>query len=116
MGMDRYEEHKYAQGVAGNSQAQNFVVATLVPGKGQWEFRVIGRHTLIDGLKVTKIISGVTTDLFVLPSPANGSSDSGYFTVSMITATDSIVVRLNTATGAADTASAVIFGQNLAKL
>lgn len=115
MGMDRYELTKPAFGATGVSQAVNTVVATLVPGsRGRWEIKVLGRHTLADGLKISLTIGGVTTDLVQIPNSAGGVQATGNITIDLQTNADAVLVRLAVATGAADNASATIFAQKMA--
>ncbi len=99
---------KYASGAAGNNQAQNTAVATIAtPGKGRWKIWGTVRHTLADGCK---ILVGPST-LFTISSAAAGAESFGPIIVDITNNTDNIVVQLATATGAADTASALIYAQ-----
>jgi hypothetical protein len=97
-----------AFGNAGNNIAANTVVATLaLPAPGTYKIWGMARHGLIDGLKL------VTPVALILCSAANDTASFGPLIVSVSTIPTSIVIQLNTATGAAETASAVVFAQRM---
>ena len=94
-------------GVAGNSIAQNTNIAsvlTIPPGR----YRLTGtaRHSLADGLKITGvpggtiIVPGGPGDTVVFPNLV--------FDLTAAAASNNIQVALNIATGASDTASAIL--------
>ncbi len=107
------ELYKYGSGKAGNSQAAGVDVAVISnPGKGRWLVTGTVRHTLIDGCRLAVGDStGTPTPLFTIPSGANASQDFGPIVVDILNSTDDIVIELDTATGASDTACAVIYAQ-----
>jgi hypothetical protein len=93
-------------GTQGNNVAANTAVASCVNVPvGRYRMTGSGRHTLADGLKVTGIPSPVGT--VVIPG---GPGDTIAFPVIVfdLPAVTTINVSLNQATGASDTASAVI--------
>lgn len=97
-----------AFGNAGNNIAANTVVATLaLTSAGTYKVWGSIRHSLIDGLKL------VTPVAMILSSAANDTAAFGPIVVSVPTIPMSIVIQLNTATGAADTASATVFAQRM---
>lgn len=91
-------------GTAPNSTAANTNIASclnLVPGR--YRLTGTGRHSLADGLKITGIPSGT----IIIPG---GAGDTVVFPelVFDLTAASNIQIALNTATGASDTAAAVL--------
>lgn len=97
-----------AFGNAGNNITANTTVATIAnPGVGR--FRIYGsvRHALIDGLKLTSPIA------LVLCSAANDTAVWGPIIVDIPVANTPITIALNTATGASDTASAIIYAESV---
>lgn len=104
---------KFASGSAGNSQAQNVVVASIAtPGKGRWKIWGTARHSLIDGCK---LVVGSTT-VVTISAGAAGAEAFGPVVYDIINTTDNIAIQLATATGASDTASATIYAQRLSSL
>jgi hypothetical protein len=96
-----------AYGNAGNSLAQNTVVATLaIPSGGRYRISGMGRHTLADGLKITSPIT------LILTSGPNDTAAWGPIVVDMAAA-GNIVIQLNVATGASDTAAANIYAEKI---
>lgn len=93
-------------GTLGNSQAQNTSVASClnVP-VGRYRLTGSGRHSLADGLKITGIPAPVGT--VIIPG---GAGDTIVFPTIVfdLPTVGNIQVALNTATGASDTASAVL--------
>lgn len=97
------------QGSLGNSQAQNTVVATInIPTPGRYKVWGTGRHTLADGLKISSPIA------VVISGGPNDTVNIGPITFDNPNASN-IVVQLNVATGAADTASVTLYAENLIK-
>jgi len=95
-------------GSLGNNQAANTLVTLInAPGPGMYKVWGHARHTLADGFKLTSPIA------ITFPSSPNVSSDFGPFIVSITNTTAGINLVLNAATGAADTATAVIYAEKL---
>jgi len=96
-------------GAAGNNIAANTAVATLaLPTAGRYRVWGMLRHTLADGLKITAPAAVAT----ILTSGPNDSAVFGPLVVDMV-APGNFIIALNTATGAADTASATIYAENI---
>lgn len=94
-------------GTQGNNVVVNTAVATLpVPSGGRYKVWGMCRHTLADGLKFTTPIA------LIICSGPNDTAAYGPFVVDM-PAAGNIVIALNTATGAADTASANIYAERI---
>lgn len=95
-------------GVAGNNIAQNTNIASVLNiGPGRYRLNGSGRHTLADGLKITGIPSGT----IVIPGGAGDTvifPDLIFDLPGIATTTFNIQVALNVATGAADTAAAIL--------
>lgn len=93
-------------GTAGNNIAQNTAVASCVNVPvGRYRLTGSGRHSLADGLKITGIPSPVGT--VVIPGGPGDTIAFPTIVFDLPTVT-TINVALNVATGAADTASAVV--------
>lgn len=96
------------QGVAGNNISANTLVALInAPGPGRYKIWGHCRHTLADGLKLTSPIA------IVFSGGPNDTVNFGPFILDINNTTAGINVNLNVATGAADTASAVIYAERL---
>jgi len=94
-------------GTQGNNIAANTTVASLaVPAAGRYKVWGMARHTLADGLKITSPIA------MIICSGPNDTAMFGPIVVDMA-APGNIVIQLNTATGAADTAAANIYAELL---
>jgi|SRR5882724_7706675 len=95
-------------GTAGNNQAQNFAVATIaIPTPGRYRIWGMARHTLADGLKLTGPIN------LVLTSGPNDTAAFGPVVIDVNNAPINLVMQLNTATGAADTASCNMYAEKI---
>lgn len=97
-----------AQGVLGNNQTANTLVAAIAaPGPGRYKVWGHCRHTLADGLKLSSptvvILSGGPNDTIVFGPMVFDINDK-------ITG---VGVALNTATGASDTASATVYVERI---
>jgi hypothetical protein len=79
------------------------VATVLTPGAGRYKIFGFARHTLADGNKL--IIAGAAN---VIPSGPNTQVPFGPVIADLQSA-DSVSVALLTATGASDTASAVLY-------
>lgn len=93
-------------GVQGNNVAVNTsVAACLNVPVGRYRLTGGGRHSLADGLKITGIPAPVGT--VVIPG---GAGDTIVFPTIIfdLSAVGNIQVALNTATGASDSASAIL--------
>ena len=92
-------------GTAGNNIAQNTsVAAALGIGPGRYRLTGSGRHTLADGLKIT----GIPIGTIIVPG---GPGDTVIFPdiiFDLTAASSNVQIALNVATGAADTASAIL--------
>lgn len=94
-------------GAAGNNVTVNTAVATLpVPVPGRYKVWGMVRHTLADGCKLTSPVAQIIT------SGPNDTAMFGPFLVDINTA-GNIIIALNTATGASDTASCTIYAEKL---
>lgn len=102
------ELHKFASGALGISQAQNVVICQITPGKGRWTIRGSARHSLADGVKLSRGPIGTLIDVVTLPSAANGVATIPLITVDILNNVDVIVLRLAVATGGADSASGIL--------
>jgi hypothetical protein len=96
----------FAFGAAGNSLAQNTVVATLAVTPGRYRIWGNTRHTLADGLKLTIPVA------LILAAGPNDTAIFGPLVVD-VTAALNITVALNVATGASDTASATLYAESI---
>jgi len=103
----RQDTNLFVYGTVGNNITANTAVATLaVPSGGRYKVWGMGRHTLADGLKFTVPIA------MIICSGPNDTAAFGPIVVDMVAA-GNIIIALNTATGAADTASANIYAEKL---
>lgn len=105
------EPTKIASAVLGNNQ----IVGTLLtfitdPGKGHWRIWGSVRHSLADGCLLRIDATGLIARI---PNAPNGLTNFGPIVVDIFLATSDIAIDLAVATGAADTASAVIYAQKL---
>lgn len=99
-------------GVVGNNQAADTAVAIInAPGPGRYKIWGTGRHSLVDGLKLTS----PTVPAVILSGGAGDTINFGPIVFDITNNTSGIIVALNTATGAADTASATVYAQRLSK-
>lgn len=106
----RQESTLFNSGSLGNNQAANTLVTLInAPGPGVYKVWGQARHTLADGFKLTSPVA------ITFPGTPNVSSDFGPFIVVITNTTSGINIALNTATGAADTASAVIYAERLSQ-
>lgn len=99
-------------GQLGNNQAANTNLAIIDAsniGPGRYRIWGQGRHSLADGLKFTSPFT------LILPGGAGDTVNFGPFTVDITTSTTGLIIALNNATGAGDTASAVIYAERLGK-
>jgi hypothetical protein len=96
----------FVYGTQGNSVAANTVVASLAVTPGRYKIWGAARHTLADGLKL------VTPIAMILTTGPNDTAMWGPIVVD-VPANTNIVIQLNTATGASDTASANIYAENV---
>ena len=95
-------------GVAGNNVAGNTLVALInAPGPGRYRIWGTARHTLADGLKFTSPIP------LVIPGGPNDTVNFGPFVVDIILTTTGINLNLNVATGASDTACAIVYAEKI---
>jgi hypothetical protein len=95
---------KIGAGNVGNSQGANTTVAiVLTPGQGRYKISGFARHSLADGCKL--IIAGVANQI---PGGPNTQVPFGPVIADLQNA-DSVSVALLTATGAADTACAMLY-------
>lgn len=95
----------------GINQVVNTIVAQIVdPGIGRWEISGSCRHTLEDGCK---LIVGASNVLPRIPQGPNSAAYFGPVVVDITSATADIQVQLATATGAAETASAIVIARRL---
>lgn len=102
-----------ANGIAGNNIAVSTNVCSIQNvGPGRWKIWGRGRHTLEDGLK---LIVGATPIYTRIPQGPNATTDFGPFMIDILNATDDIVLQLAVATGAADTASGILYAQSLTR-
>lgn len=92
-------------GTAGNNIAQNTNIASVlsVP-PGRYRVTGTGRHSLADGLKITGLPGGT----IVVPGGAGDTLVFPTIVVDLTAASSNVQVALNLATGAADTAAAVL--------
>jgi len=95
-------------GTQGNNIGANTTVVSLPLPIGRWRVWGMIRHTLADGLKVTAPAAAAT----ILCSGPNDTAAIGPFVVDMAAA-GSFIIQLNTATGAADTASALVYAESI---
>lgn len=103
--MARRELSIIAGGLQGNNVAANTTIASFVSTPpGRYRMWGSGRHSLADGFKIVGIAGGP----YVIPGGAGDTIVMNDF-VFDLTATTTINVQLNTATGASDTASALFF-------
>jgi hypothetical protein len=103
----RQDSSFFVYGTQGNNIAANTTVASLaVPSGGRYRVWGMARHTLADGLKFTTPIA------MIICSGPNDTAMFGPFVVDMAAA-GNIVIQLNTATGAADTAAANIYAEKI---
>lgn len=103
----RQDTSLFTYGTQGNNVAANTAVATLaVPTAGRYRVWGMARHTLADGLKFTSPIA------MIICSGPNDTAMFGPFIVDMAAA-GNIVIQLNTATGAADTAAANLYAERI---
>jgi hypothetical protein len=95
-------------GSVGNNTAINTnVVIINAPGPGRYRIWGTVRHTLADGFKMTSPVA------FVFPSTPNTATDIGPFILDITNNTSGIILALNVATGASDTASAALFAEKI---
>lgn len=100
----------FGSGTLGNSQAQNTNVALInAPGPGRYRIWGHARHSLADGLKIT---SPMVPSL-VLAGGAGDTIVFGPMVVDITNNTSGIIIALNIATGASDTASATIYAEKI---
>lgn len=97
----------FIYGTAGNSVAQNTVVANIaLPGPGRYRISGMGRHSLADGLKIVSPVA------IILCSGPNDTAAIGPIVVD-VTSQANLTVQLNVATGASDTASCTLYAEKL---
>lgn len=95
-------------GNVGSSVAVNTNVAIInAPGPGRYEVWGHCRHSLADGLKFTSPFT------LILSGGPNDTIQFGPFVVDIVNFTSGIIIALNTATGASDTASATIYARKI---
>ena len=97
-------------GTVGNNQAAA-VAVTNIGSLGPGRYRVSGtvRHTLADGVRL--IMTGASN--LRLVNGANQSQDFGPIIVEFTGPSNNILLELDQATGAADTASANLYVQKI---
>lgn len=106
--MAREDSTLLGSGVLGNSIAANTLLAAIAaPGPGRYRISGVVRHTLVDGVKLT------SPSAFVIPSAPNVATNFGPFIIDITNSSTGIGVSLNTATGASDTASAVLYAERI---
>lgn len=104
----RQESSLFGFGSLGNSIAANTLVCLInAPGPGVYKVWGQARHTLADGFKLSSPVA------ITFPGSPNVATDFGPFIVVITNTTSGINLVLNTATGAADTATAVIYAEKL---
>jgi hypothetical protein len=98
-------------GALGNSQAADTTVVSITPlPPGRYKIWGTCRHTLIDGIKFIATGMGAAIPI---SQGAGAHADFGPIVLDLNTATNTILFQLNTATGAADTASASLYAQRI---
>jgi len=108
----RQEASLFASGLAGSSVAADTTVALInAPGPGVYKIWGHCRHSLADGLKLT---SPNLTPL-ILSGGAGQTILFGPVVMAINNLTSGIIIALNTATGASDTASATIYAEKLSR-
>jgi hypothetical protein len=110
------ELSRVVSGSAGNNLGAGTDIVNFVPGKGRWIVSGTVRHSLIDGVTFAQGPTASVVVLFRIPNAPGATADFGPFVVDMLNSTDSFVLELGTATGAADTASGVIYAQRASSL
>lgn len=99
-------------GTAANNIAINTNVAAILNVPiGRYKVWGHVRHTLADGLKLNGL-TGLGT--IIIPSGANLAANFGPFTIDVLTVQNAFL-SLALATGAADTASAILCMENIVK-
>ncbi len=93
--------------VANNIAANTLVALINAPGPGRYKIWGNARHTLADGLKLTSPIT------IIFPGGPGDTVNFGPFVLDITNTTSGINVNLNVATGASDSASAVIYAERL---
>lgn len=104
----RQDTSFFASNSLGNNIAVNTLL-TLINAPGPGRYRVWGtfRHTLLDGVKLTSPVA------ITFPGTPNESTPFGPFVVDITNTTSGINLALAVATGAADTASAVLYAEKI---
>lgn len=102
---------KVASGTVAINQASGTDIAVITdPGPGRYKVWGTCRHTLADGCR---LLLAATTIIANIPSQATAVASYGPVVLDVVNRTDDIILELATATGAADTASGVIYAQRL---
>jgi hypothetical protein len=79
-------------------------------GPGRWKIWGTCRHTLEDGCK---LVVGAALIFTRIPQAPNQSAVFGPISVDVLNTTDDVFLQLAVATGASDTASGIIYAQQL---
>lgn len=101
----RVETTILGSGTAGNSVAQNTNIAScLNVTPGRYRLSGSGRHSLADGLKIT----GVPGGTLIIPGGPGDTITFPNVVFDLTAAASNIQVALNVATGASDSAAAIL--------
>lgn len=112
--MPSEEKTLIGNGVLGFSQAQGTLLC-FIPnvGKGRWKVWGMVRHTLPDGVLLRLQATGIIARI---PNGPERATPFGPIVIDINNNTDALALDLAVATGAADTASGVIYAQRISPL
>lgn len=106
------EANKCIAGALGISQALNTVICSIATGKGRYIVQGSVRHTLADGVKISKGPIGALVDIVTLiPQAANSVVSIPPIVIDVTNSTDVVALRLAVATGGSDNASGLLCAQ-----
>jgi hypothetical protein len=108
--MSQEEKTFVASGVLGISQAVGTDICVITdPGTGRYRVWGTVRHTVVDGCRL--LLNAVV--ICTIPNSATGVTDFGPIIMDLPNRTDDIILELAVATGGADTASGILYAQEL---